>query len=100
MYVITMEVDVSPDKAGAALAQLKKIVEHRKAKTGKDTRLLTRVTGVQGRVILIADYESLEAWERARADNAVDAEWRTLFSDAAKEGLFAAPLNLTLWAEG
>ncbi|HZL00517.1 MAG TPA: hypothetical protein VFC47_11520 [Caulobacteraceae bacterium] len=100
MMLITASFVIAGGKTAEAMEYLTKVAGHIKSLTGSEYRILSRLTGAGGHVVLSTTHENAAAWEAARMKIYGDATWQKMTADAGTAGLFApGSIELALWQE-
>lgn len=100
MLLGTVSFTIASGKNAEAMEYLAKVASHIKSLTGLEYRILTRITGPVGQVVLSTTYSNASAWEAARTKIYGDPAWQKMSAEAGKTGLFASgSVEVALWQE-
>jgi hypothetical protein len=100
MITATASFRIALGKNVEAMEYLAKVTRHIKDLTGSDYRILTRIAGPAGQVILATSHDSVAAWDAARSKIYADAAWQKMSADAGSAGLFLpGSVETALWQE-
>jgi hypothetical protein len=98
MLLATASFRIAPGKNGPALEYLHKVVKHIKSVTGTDYRVLSRLVGPAGHVVLSAEHKDAKEWDASRAKISADKAWQKMVTDAGTAGLFIpGSVETALW---
>jgi len=100
MIVATVSFRIAPGKNLEAVEYLGKLTRHIKSLTGHEQRILTRLGGPVGHVILSGQYEDLNAWDHMRSKLTSDPTFQKMTTEAGNAGLFIpGSVESALWQE-
>lgn len=100
MIISTVSFRIAPGKNLEAMEYLGKLARHIKTLEGSELRILTRLGGPIGHVVLSGSYADLNAWDAVRTKLSGDATFQKMAADAGNAGLFIpGSVESALWAE-
>jgi len=100
MLLATASFRIAPGKNGPAIEYLHKVTKHIKSATGTDYRILMRVAGPAGLVVISAEHKDAKEWDASRAKIGADKAWQKMVADAGTAGLFiSGSVETALWEE-
>jgi hypothetical protein len=88
MVITTVSFMVAPGKNHEALEYFHQIAREIKKLNGTDVRVLNQLGGPMGHFVLSSQYDTLAAWDTARAKIQGDTAFQKLVTQAGKDGLF------------